>query len=241
KLVPYAAVLDFYGSHISIRAGRVVVPGGAPAESAWKDLVGASPASPAEFVTRLLAKDEGWLAVYFDALSRITQKQQIYFSQPGRLQRFYEALRGKDVSPSPTKHSFRPDQGLFLLVNRLYLDPDGQPHIPGNLEVWKEILRGKSDSKIVREWGKRAHGWNNPEQLMEGMFALSRMSSSEGPLNSFLALSKIDRGRSLDQRLNVQTAHLLADRFPRFGDQYLIFSEFPDLNNASITRFLAVA
>src|ERR1019366_6896498 len=99
KLVPYAAVLDFYGSHISIRAARVVVPGGAPAESAWKDLVGASPASPAEFVTRLLAKDEGWLAVYFDALSRITQKQQIYFSQPGRLQRFYEALRGKDVSP----------------------------------------------------------------------------------------------------------------------------------------------
>ncbi len=28
KLLPYAAVLDFYGSHVCIRAGRVVVPGG---------------------------------------------------------------------------------------------------------------------------------------------------------------------------------------------------------------------
>jgi hypothetical protein len=33
KLVPTAAVLDFYGSHISIRAGRVIVPGGGPADS----------------------------------------------------------------------------------------------------------------------------------------------------------------------------------------------------------------
>src|SRR6266853_6302396 len=169
KLVPVAAVLDFYGSHISIRAGRVIVPGGAPAESAWKDLVGVSPGSPAEFITRLLAKDDGWLATYFDALSRVCQTQQPYFTESRRLQHFYEALRGKDLSPSPTRHSFRPDQGLFLLVNRLQFEPDGKPHIPGGLEVWKETMRAKSDSKIVKEWGKRAGGWSNPEQVVEGM------------------------------------------------------------------------
>ena len=241
KLVPVAAVLDFYGSHISIRAGRVIVPGGAPAESAWKDLVGASPGSPAEFITRLLAKDDGWLATYFDALSRVCQTQQPYFTESRRLQHFYEALRGKDLSPSPTRHSFRPDQGLFLLVNRLQFEPDGQPHIPGGLEVWKEAMRAKSDSKIVKEWGKRAGGWNNPEQLVEGMVAISRVSSREGPLNSFLALTEIDRGRSPDQRLNLATARLLAAKFERFGDQYLVFSEFPSLSNAAITRFITVA
>ncbi len=241
KLVPVAAVLDFYGSHISIRAGRVIVPGGAPAESAWKDLVGASPGSPAEFITRLLAKDDGWLATYFDALSRVCQIQQPYFTESRRLQHFYEALRGKDLSPSPTRHSFRPDQGLFLLVNRLQFEPDGQPHIPGGLEVWKEAMRAKSDSKIVKEWGKRAGGWNNPEQLVEGMVAISRVSSREGPLNSFLALTEIDRGRSPDQRLNLATARLLAAKFERFGDQYLVFSEFPSLSNAAITRFITVA
>jgi hypothetical protein len=241
KLVPLAAVLDFYGSHISIRAGKVIVPGGASAESAWKDLVGASPASPAEFITRLLAKDDGWLATYFDALSRVSQRQQPYFTESRRLQHFYEALRGKDLSPSPTRHSFRPDQGLFLLVNRLQFEPDGQPHIPGGMEVWKEALRAKSDSKIVKEWGKRAGGWSNPEQLVEGMVAVSRVSSREGPLNTFLALTEIDRGRSPDQRLNLATARLLAEKFERFGDQYLVFSEFASLSNAAITRFFTVA
>lgn len=38
KLLPFAAVLDFYGSHIRIRSGRVLVPGGSAAESGWKDL-----------------------------------------------------------------------------------------------------------------------------------------------------------------------------------------------------------
>src|SRR5262249_22279412 len=68
KLPPYAPVLDFYGSYIRIRGGRVVVPGGQRAEASWKELVGASPEAPADFVSRLLAKDRGWLAAYFDSL-----------------------------------------------------------------------------------------------------------------------------------------------------------------------------
>ena len=36
KLYPLAAVLDFYGSHIQIRSGRVVVPGGASAKTDGK-------------------------------------------------------------------------------------------------------------------------------------------------------------------------------------------------------------
>ena len=43
KLLPYAAVLDFYGREICISQGKVRVPGGVAAEAAWKDLVGASP------------------------------------------------------------------------------------------------------------------------------------------------------------------------------------------------------
>ena len=46
KLLPYAAVLDFYGSHLRIHNGRVIVPGGARAEAGWRELVGAGPDSP---------------------------------------------------------------------------------------------------------------------------------------------------------------------------------------------------
>ena len=241
KLIALAPVLDFYGSHISVRDGGVIVPGGTRAEAAWKDLVGATPRNPVDFLNRLLVKDDGWLAAYFDALSRSGPVQQAYFADPGRLRRYYEALRGKDISPSPTRHSFRPDQGLFLLLSNFQLDSNGQPRVPGNLDVWKQVLQGKSDSKVVRDWGKRSNGWNNSEQLMEGMFGVSRYSLEDGPVYCFLTLSEIDRGRTADQKLNPQTFRLLAEKYQHFGDQYTIFSEFHGLNDASIARFLAVA
>ena len=101
KLLPLAPLLDFYGEQLRIRSGRVLVPGGPPAESAWENLVGVSPHSPGDFVIALFTKDDGWLAPYYDALSRVSGAQQAYFTEPHRLVRFYQALRGRDVSPSP--------------------------------------------------------------------------------------------------------------------------------------------
>ncbi len=242
KLLPLASVLDFYGSHLIIRSGRVTVPGGQAAESAWKGLVGASPDSPADFVVKLLSKDEGWLATYFDALSWVNRGQQAYFTDSKRLEHFYMALRGLDLSPSPARPVFRPNPGLLLLITRLQLDANGQPHVPGSLDVWKEILRRKSDSKLVREWAKRAARWNsNPENLVEAMFALSRVNTKDGPLEVYLTLSEIDRGRAPADRLTPQTVRALADKFGRFSNQFPIFTEFRSLNNASITRYVAVA
>lgn len=240
KLLPYAATLDFYGSHICIRSGRVIVPGGNGADSAWKDLVGASPHSPAEFVPRLLAKDNGWLAAYFDALSRARQAQQAHFTEP-RLRRFYEALRGPDVFPAAARPAFRPAPGLLLLVTCLQWEADGEPHVPGNLEVWKEILRQKINFKLPRDWDKRARHLNQPEQLVEAMFTLSRVETDAGPLQIYLMLDELDDRRSEQNRLSPQTVLVLASKFAQFGDQYLLFSEFPELTDASIARFLTTA
>lgn len=243
KLVPYAAVLDFYGSQISIRGGRVVVPGGASAEGVWKDLVGASPESPAEFVMKLLAKDEGWAAVYFDVLSRVSRGQQAYFADRSRLPRFYEGLRGKDLSPSPSRPVFRPDPGLLMLTTRVQFESNGQPRIPGGVGVWKEIVDShrKEDSKVAKEVMKDASHWNNPEQVIGGMIALSRVNSSNNPLPIFLTVSEIDRERTADQRLSAATVRLLADKFAKYSQQYPILSEFPELSNAALSRYVTVA
>jgi len=241
KLITDAAVLDFYGSEISVRSGRVLVPGGAASESAWKDLVGANPRSPADFISRLLIKDGGWLAAYFDTLSRVDQTQQNYFASPRRLQRFYDALRGRDITPSPVRHSFRPDQGMFLLVTRTELDANGEPHIPGGVEVWKQVLRRKTESKLIHDWSQKAGGWKDPEQVMEGMFGVSRYPLRDGPLNSFLMLAEIDRGRASGERLSPAAARQLADKFTLLGDQYPMFAEFHSLNDASIAKFVAAA
>ena len=240
KLLPYAPALDFYGSQILIRSGRVVVPGGTGAESAWKDLVGASPDSPSEFVVRLLAKDRGWLAAYFDALSRTNQSQAEHFTAD-RLRASYEALRGTDLSSDASRPAFRPAADLLLLLTRVQWDEDGQPYVPGNLQVWKEVFRQSTDSKVVRTWAKRSSRWNNSWQLLEAMFALSRTESEAGPLKIYLTLSELDSRRGPEHRLSPETARLLAAKFSRFSAQYLIFSEFPELNDASITRFVSAA
>jgi hypothetical protein len=239
KLLPYAAVLDFYGSDIRIRSGHVLVPGGTRAESAWKDLVGASPESSGEFVFRLVSKDKGWLAAYFDAVSRVNQIRQAYFTEPHRLKHFYEALRGQDLSIDAARPVFRPAPGLLLLLTRVQFDASGEPHIPGSLDLWKEIFRAKTDSKVIREWGRRAGHWNHAEQLMEGMFAASRVETETGPLQIYLMLSELDSRRST--RLSPQTVRLLAEKFPEFSNQYLVFSEFPTLSDASMVEFVNVA
>lgn len=240
KLLPFTSLLDFYGAELSIRSGRILVPGGGAAEPAWKQLVGVGPDSPDEFLFRLWSRDEGWLAAYFDALSRLKENQLAYFTDARRLPRFYQALRGNDPHPGPAKFLvFRPNPGLSLLVTRLQFDAKDQPLVPGNLQVWKEIVRHQPNSKVAAEWARKAGGWNNSEQLVEGLVGLSR-SLNNGPLQTFLSLSEIDRVRFRDKRLSPQTVRLLADKFSRFGDQYPIFSEFHELDDQSIARFLAV-
>ncbi len=239
KMVAQAAALDFYGSHICIRSGRVVVPGGSAAALAWKELVGASPDSPGEFIPKLLAKDSGWLAAYFDDLSIVPPSQQTHFTEPGRLRHFYEMFRGKGFSDAGTG-VFRRDAGLFLLVTRLRWEPNGDLYVPGNLEVWKRVFRQKTDSKIIRDLGRRATHWDHPGQLLEALSAISREPTNTGPLQSYLMLSEVDGRRSPEHRLRPETVALLAGKFSEFSDQYLVFSEFPDLDDASIAAFLQV-
>ena len=240
-LLPTASILDFYGSHIQIRNGRVVVPGGSGAERGWRNLVGSDPDKPGEFVLGLLAKDEGWLAAFFDTLGRVPRDQQTYFTEPDRLRRFYEALRGKDLAPSPARPVFRPVAGLQFLLSRTYIGANGQPHIPGNLEVWKEIFRRKSDSSVVRDWARKSVGWNRPEQLLEALFSVSRVPGRDTPLQVFLLLTEIDRRRAPGQRMSAQAVRDIAANFSRYDDQFTFFTEWPELDDASIKRFIDAA
>ena len=241
RLLPYGPVLDFYGSEISIRSGRVVVPGDAAAEAGWKDLVGASPEAAGEFVVRLADKDSGWLAAYFDVLSRVSKQQQVHLTRAPRLKHLYEAFRGAEGEGAATKGVFRKAPELLVLFTTLQWEANGQPHIPGNPAVWKEIVNLKTDSPTVRAWAKRTKSWDNPEQVLEAMTAFSRMQSDVGPLQMFVTLNAIDSARSSQTHLSPETVKLLATKFSQFNSWYLIFSEFPELNDGSIANFVNVA
>lgn len=241
KLLPYAGVLDFYGNEISVQNGRVLVPGGEPAEGAWKDLVGASPSSPGDFVAHLLAKDDGWLAVYYDAIARVNREQQAHLTESSRLKHLYEGFRWPDADEKPARAVFRKATPLLVLFTRLQWDADGQPHVPGNLDVWREIFAQKSNSKIVREWSKRSRRWNRPDQLIEALAACSRISTDEGPLRLYLTLSELDRVRPHAKRLTPETVLVLANKYSQRTRWYEIFAEFPELDQQSMVQFVKTA
>ena len=241
RLLPFNPTLDFYGSQISIRSGRVLVPGGPSAEPGWKALVGASPEAPADFTTKLLAKDSGWLAAYFDVLSRVSPEEREHLTAAPRLQHLYEDFHAADTKASASTGVFRHGSDLLILDTRAAWDATGQPHVPGGLEVWRQILGQKSSFKIVREWSKRSRSLDQPDQLLEEMTAFARIRTDTGPLQLYLTLCEIDRGRAAGHQVSPQTVSFLASHFTLLSNWLLTFSEFPSLDDDSIVHFVNVA
>jgi hypothetical protein len=229
NLLPMASVMDFYGTQLCIRSKKVVVPGGPAAESAWKDLVGASPAMPGEFVTRLLSEDRGWLAAYFDTLARLDRTQQEHLTQGPQLRNTFEAFRGPDPRTSAAGAAFRRAPALLVLLTRQRWKPNGEPIIPGNLDTWREIS------------GKGARRWDRPEDVLEHMVALSRLETDNEALQVYLTLSELDNQRSPEAGVSPDTMLLMAHAFADYSAWYPVFSEFPQLDDAAITRFIRVA
>ena len=237
-LLSVAPDLDFYGSHIVIRSGHVVVPGGADAQAAWKSVVGADPSNSSEFVTKLLTKDKGWLAAFYDCMARAGHDQQQHFTDQHRLQSAYAAFRGSQPLSDAARPAFRLASGLLLLLNNLQWDAQGNPIIPGDLDLWKSVFTQKHESKQQKDLGKRAAQWTKPEQVLDAMFSMSRTDAEYGPLQIFLAFSELNARRSPELTLKPETLKLLAAHFTDYSDQYLIFSEFPQLSNASVASFV---
>lgn len=239
RLKVFAHVLDFFGGMFEIRNGKAVVPGGPRSAAAWAELAGASPDKGAEFFDKLVAKDDGWLASLYDALARIHGPVQEYLTDPARMKRFYSAIRGRITSPGPARPVFRSNTDMMLLTTRLRMDANGKPHIPGNLDVWKNLFinhpQGKYDGKLTR----LATTWKDPDDVIEALFGLSRKAVENEPLKIFMAVSDLDRNRP--KPLSAETVDRLCRAYHDYGSQYAIFAEGGALSDQSITKFLETA
>ena len=242
NLLAMASTLDLYGSQLCIRDGVVLDPGGKTAEKEWQGIVGASPRNPAEFVSRLLSKDHGWLAAYYDALARTSQTQQAHFASSQHIKDYYAAFRYPGTSADASARvAFRPAPALMVLTTRMQWDSSGEPYVPGNLHTWSELLRSEPESRPVRSWLKHSGNLQHTNQLADALFVSARTESDYGPVQAYLCLSELDRQRGSARRLSPGTVFLMAQKYPDFSDQYLIFNEFPELNDNSIVHFLTTA
>ncbi|MCL4782773.1 MAG: hypothetical protein KJZ70_07050 [Bryobacterales bacterium] len=238
KLRAFSHVIDFYGAMFHVENGRVVTPGGAKAQAKWEKMVGASVSKPSEFFMKLISSDDGWLACYYDALYRIEGPAKEYLTEPERMERFYEALRGKITSPGPARPVFRANTDMLIFTHRLRLDADGRPHIPGTLAVWKELF---ADKKFVddRRLRRAAPGWRDADDLIAALFGLSRSYVENLPLRMFIATSEMNRLR--DRPLEPATVQLLLNEYNTLRSQYSLLTESPHLSDEAIRQFVETA
>jgi len=239
RLRAFASVLDFFGGNFEIRQGRAVVPGGARSAAAWGELAGASPEKGTEFFEHLLTKDDGWLASLYDALSRIDGPVRDYLTEPARMKRFYTAVRGRVTTPGPARPVFRSNGEMMLLTTRLRIAPDGRAHIPGGIEVWKDLFakspKGKYDARLSRA----ATSWKEPDDVLEAIFALCRKPVDNEPLKIFMALSDVDRNRA--QPLAPATVARLVKGWAVYGAQVSVFNDAPAVSDKTIVAWMDAA
>jgi len=118
----------------------------------------------------------------------------------------------------------------------LRLDPDGKPHLPGGLDIWKRLFtehpEGKYDAKLTRA----APQWKDADDVLEALFGLSRKTAENEPLKIFMALTDIDRRRA--KPLDPATMDKLARNYRTLSAQYPLFAEFPALTDSTILAYL---
>ena len=239
RLKDYAPVFDFFGAMFEVDGGAAIVPGGERARPAWEKLTGVRTADGGRFFQQLIELDDGWMAAYYDSLARVQgEAARAYFLNPGRIERFYAAVRGKVTSPGPARPIFRASADLLLLSSRLDFTSGGVPRIPGGVAPWRDLFvkhpHGKYDGKLTES----ATRWTEADDVIEAMFALCRKAIENEPLRIFLAVSNMERNRS--NPLSPETVTRLIEAYPDYGEQFALYNDSPDISEETILAHLEV-
>ena len=240
RLLPLAASFDFYGSQICIPGDSVLIPGGKSAEKAWESLAGASPRDVGNFVGHVMGRDRSWLAAYFDALSRLTPEQQTYLVKGPRLRNLYLAYRSTGAVIYASSGIFPHNAELVLFLSRIHWKSDGEPEIPGGLNLWQDVFRLETHAAGYRDWSRHFRHIDTPERFLESLTAATNMPTTVGPAQTYLAVTAIQDSHGAESLSNA-TLRLLADNYPQYNAWYPLLAEFPQLDGDAIAEFFKTA
>lgn len=143
-----APAFSVFARSLSVRAGRVQVPGGAPYVALWERAVGAQVQRPARFIVRLAQRAEGRWFSLFDALQQLDERQrEAVLGRPGESARraAFETLADVFLAqhawwqPGGRPYSRPvPDPALVLLA--LPCSARGDLSLPGTRAFWEAVF-----------------------------------------------------------------------------------------------------
>src|SRR5260370_40405518 len=128
---------------------------------------------------------------------------------------------------------------MKVVTSGVEVDPNGKPHIPGSIDVWKDLFvhhpHGKYDGRLT----KSAAGWKESDDVLEALFGLTRKAVENEPLKIFMAISDLDRQRAAP--LAAATVDRLAREYRTFGSRYALFNNAPSVSDKTVIQFLDTA
>jgi hypothetical protein len=150
-----AGVFAAFSGALSIRQGRVTLADEPEMRAMWEDITGEQVTDPARFLRRLLTKDEGRLAVFFDLIQRLPPNnrrfaQGLWISDAeerrAQFRSLYEAVSGTDPSWKPFLSPYqRFSNDPWLLLRSLRFAPagDGSRLVgPQQKRFWERAFDG---------------------------------------------------------------------------------------------------
>ena len=244
-LLKQSQQLSFYGSSIVIEAGRVVLPGGDQAASAWNELVEVSPDRAPQFIENLIRKDNGKLLAYYHSLAVLPQDHQRFFTRtPQRLSAFYKVFPFDDATSLQRNFFFRREGTFPRMARELPLDQDGNVRFPGSGRVWT-IANGGSQTlaeaqKLTKRIGRASSPDAEDEILLSMLDQKNEITRRKvSPVEKFLAVAKIDAHRK--QPMDEAMALTLSRMYAKYRAIFPYFAAISSLNSDDVTTFARAA
>lgn len=180
------AFAAFAGS-LTIREGRVAVPGGIEAEPLWEDLVGETVARPERFVPRLLTRDDGSVAELFDAVAHLDAPARRFAlglnegDAHRRLDRLHELRRAFAVEPRWWRSSLGSHRRSLVdparVLGSAAVDATGRLAQPNSRRFWETVFGlGQpvgEDREVDAPWLVEAVGAVSPPTRRERLTQLT--------------------------------------------------------------------
>lgn len=170
-----------FGRAITVGNGRVEVPGGAGAEAVWATIAGVSPASPAAFISALMARGNGRLAYFYASVASLDEAHLRWVYGPaedraGRVAGLARIFEDVDPDWRVTAQPFRRpifDPSFALRFARV--TPDGGLAAPRPLDALA-YLRGLFDTGGARAFDALSIA----RRAFDGSAAASRAGAAVG-------------------------------------------------------------